>query len=510
MAEDRERMEELLAEAQEAEEQREQVGADFEHFYYDSSQDAYWDTRTGRLLKPNGVDSEIPQAMWTWIETARGERQIKPHEELRNVERGQMVSGRTWWPGEELLIHGVGITDDDEVVAVPGMRLYNSYRAPNHENLRDDKNPDRWIDHVKRLYPDPLEHETFFDFTAHAIQRPHEKCNFHPILSGKQGIGKDLILSPLRKGVGEWNTSEVDPDEIFSAYTPYLQAVLLVINEAKPLDGHYASGFYNKLKPYLSNPPNFHSVRRLYMNPYKVRDVLHVVLTTNDPLTVYIPPEDRRLFVMHSNEKAAVRRNVEENQYFRDLWDWMRDGGDDSVIRWLLRRDLSGVDFGMEAPMTEGKELVQGSTEQRNMDEFSMLVEEYVEIVYGGDWPDTIFAQDLNLFQREHFSDRRSKTVVRNKDIRMMEFGYVGVRQGKTPKGHILKWRNKTQTYQSAVAYVSEEIPAGERRALAAKEVLKRPLDFGILAKVAEERVAANDRKSRKVVSIQPENDVDF
>jgi hypothetical protein len=60
-----------------------------------------------------------------------------------------------------------------------------------------------WLDHVRCVYPDDADH--IVKWLAHRVQRPGQKRNHALVLGGKQSIGKDTILEPVRRAVGPWN-----------------------------------------------------------------------------------------------------------------------------------------------------------------------------------------------------------------------------------------------------------------------------------------------------------------
>src|ERR1019366_8451569 len=66
-----------------------------------------------------------------------------------------------------------------------------------------------WLEHVKRVFPDEWRHIPCW--LAHRVQRPGEKINHALVLGGKQGIGKDSLLEPVKEAVGRWNWREISP-----------------------------------------------------------------------------------------------------------------------------------------------------------------------------------------------------------------------------------------------------------------------------------------------------------
>ena len=48
--------------------------------------------------------------------------------------------------------------------------------------------------------------------------RPEEKINHALVLGGKQGIGKDTLLEPVKRAVGAWNWEEVSPQAMLKRF----------------------------------------------------------------------------------------------------------------------------------------------------------------------------------------------------------------------------------------------------------------------------------------------------
>lgn len=449
-----------------------------EDFRYDEIQGKYWDTTTGNLLVAKSVDGAIPRDWWPTRTDGRSgkPRAMAPSTVINDVSTGLTVEGSTWWPGQPRFIENVVVTDRGPV-PLKGAVTYNSYVPPDHSQLANNQNPDAWIQHVKMLWPDPVEHEHFFDYAAHMIQRPDEKVNHGIVMAGSYGIGKDTALLPLRAGVGEWNTAEIPPDDISRQYNGYVKSVLLVINEVRPHDeDHKASNFYNELKPILAAPPEMIGMEMKYANVIYVRNLCHVVLTTNDPLTMYIPPDDRRLFVMTSDmdsPKAGVWQ-----PYFEKMYKYFANGGTDAVVRWLQNRDLSEFNSGSPPMMTEGKRRIIESSNQVRRTVVDEVLEQYLEEVYGNERPPVIFMKDLHDYvnHAEFFDDKIQiiKSLnAKNFHFKMAERGYQMYRNP-----HAKSWRNGK--YESRMAFLDKAVPQEDWQREVEAALAKRPLAFDL------------------------------
>lgn len=269
------------------------------------------------------------------------------------VENDQFVEGSTWWPGQPQIIRDQFV-DANGYYPARGRRIYNMFK-PVPEPHGDPTQAQPWLDHVKKLWPDPRDHELFFNFAAHTVQRPEEKIHCGIVLSGKQGIGKDSALQPVRVAVGSWNTKDVEPDQLFGQFRPWLQTLMLVVNEAKPAqDDFSAISLYNTWKPWMASPPETLPVNDKHTKIRHIINLLRVVVTTNNYLDLYIPPDDRRMAVLHSTLEKGWHEAEGTPDYFRNLWGWLNGGGFGHVGAWLHARDLSGYDPKAEIVKSAG------------------------------------------------------------------------------------------------------------------------------------------------------------
>lgn len=419
--------------AQRAREQRRQASS--EDYVYDKAQEQYWDVVDGTLHGEQAVDASIPIERWR-VEVQEGdpppaegaarprgrprqrrERLIPPSQDIRRIENDLFVESSTWWPGHDRLIHNYLITKDG-VRHVPGRRAFNTYEPP-PVHRATKKEPTMWLDHVRKLWPDPTEHLFFFDYCAHMLQRPQEKCNAAIVMSGVQGIGKDAALLPVKAAVGAWNCKNIDPDELFSQYRPWLQSLMLVVDEVRPSkDDFHASSMYNILKPMIAAPPDMLPLNDKYAKLRYIVNVMRVFLTTNDWLAMYIPPEDRRMFIMHSRLEQKWHEAEGDPEYFARYWAWIEGEGLGEVACWLMARDISAFNPKQQVVRTAGWESVVGS--------WAAPEDGLVDALEGLGWPDVVFGGELlhGAFDNKEELEGLLKSP-RKLTHRMLKEGYV-------------------------------------------------------------------------------------
>lgn len=424
-----------------------------EDFVFDISADVYWCLPLRMALTAKGVDAMIPTEYWRVprvppdSKSKKEPNPIAPSKDLARIERDRLVEGCTWLPGRDQIVENLLATKDG-FFNMPGVRTMNTYRAPPEADVELAEEAGPWVEHVKKVFPEVNEHEYFFDYCAHMVQHPEEKCNAAIVLSGKQGVGKDAILAPLRYAIGQWNCTNIAPDALFSPYNPYVQSVMLTVDEVRPQhDDHRATAMYDVMKTLMASPPDVLPLNDKHDKVRYVANVLRLFLTTNDRLALYIPPDDRRVLLMHSPLPKQWHLQ-EDPTYFKRLFGWMLQGGVEAIAGWLAARDLSRFDPHGEVPKSGSWREVQQSWEAAD-DEVTVALETLGH-------PDCFLAHELPgaIFdgQEELRRAMRSKAFV----FRMMKAGYVTVPR---PEG-VSHWRGKKdgKEVKSSQAYVKESL----------------------------------------------------
>lgn len=261
------------------------------------------------------------------------------------LDQHRAVHQATWHPSHPELLHDVVVAAGG-IIPKAGARVFNKYLPPLLQPKAGDVSP--WIEHVRRIYPAEADH--ILAWCAHRVQHPGEKINHALVLGGAQGIGKDSILEPVRRGVGEWNWSDIDPKKLTGQFNPFVESVVLRINEARDLGEFDRFAFYDHSKTYIAAPPEILMCNNKHTKEYPVFNVMGVIITTNHKTAgIYLPRDDRRHFVAWSD---ATKENFTED-YWRDLWAWFNEGGDAAVLDYLRGFDLGGFNPKAPPPKTE-------------------------------------------------------------------------------------------------------------------------------------------------------------
>jgi hypothetical protein len=254
----------------------------------------------------------------------------------------QAVDQMSWLPGHPQIVAD-RVVIEGGVLEKAGARIFNTYTPPEGTG-GDPGDVEPYLEHVLIVYPVDADH--ILDWFAHRVQRPAEKVNHALVLGGVPGIGKDTLLAPVMRAVGEWNTSEVSPSVLLGRFNGHLKCVLLRVSEARDLGEFDRYRFYDHTKALLAAPPDMLRIDEKGLPEYYIPNVVGVVITTNNRESgIYLPRDDRRHYVAWSdlpeNDPASAARCA-------SLWRWYQAGGLANVAAYLRTRDLG--DFDPKAP----------------------------------------------------------------------------------------------------------------------------------------------------------------
>jgi hypothetical protein len=486
-----------IKDAREYNDKEENKKPQLEEFIYCTSQDIYVDRLTGTQMGPKGVDSSILKEHWETQENEKGEiKGVKPSLTIADPGKGLVVQSLAWWPGKPEILSN---TTAGGLKMAHGRRAFNTYIEHRHPPKPQSASHELWVNHVKLLYPEPAVHNHFFDWAAACLRDPSRKINHCVMMSGFQGVGKDTILAPLRAATGD-NTTAIGPEQLVQPYNGYMKCVLLTINELRSADTNFkASNLYESMKTLLAAPPDELEINDKYTKKITAKNVCRVIITTNDVNSMYIPDNDRRIFIMDSKVRAAPPKhgtpgvdydpaNFDEGsplteEYFNALWASILtedstesyQNGYQAVVEWLAERDLNQFNYNGHAPLTDAKSGVinSGAASRRSpLDEF---LDDFLEDHAG---LKVIFKNDLveanqklggldgaELVGRELTSSKRLHHLMRERGF---EYHSSGV-NGSYKRG----------SYRARIAYVVASVPPEERHAACKEAVTTRPLSFG-------------------------------
>ena len=267
----------------------------------------------------------------------------KPSEWLAT---NRYVDQMTWCPGFDMIIEHQ-MVHKGGLIPRKDWKCFNLYLPP-LPYTGNGTNADKWMDHIEKVYG-TNEAEHLIEWFAYKVQKPREKINYGIVLTGPQGVGKDTLLAPVRRAVGEWNFAEASPHQITGSFNPFIKSVILRINEARDLGDLNRYQFYEHMKIYMSAPPETLTCNEKNLREHPIFNVMGVVITTNHKSDgIYLPADDRR----HYAVGTALCKEDFTPEYWDDLWNYYYSGGLDDVAKFLSEFDIKNFDPHAAPPKT--------------------------------------------------------------------------------------------------------------------------------------------------------------
>jgi hypothetical protein len=251
--------------------------------------------------------------------------------------------------------------------------LWSSQRVPT--GTPGDVTP--FYDHMRLMgfTEENIKHVT--QWMAFTLRHPEEKINHMLIIAGREGIGKDWLLTPLTQAMGVY-AHVIEGHELTRDFNEYLLAIkFLVINETELGDYREAQVVSAKLKPLAASPPLTLSVNIKGVRPIKIRNIVNCVMTSNEVMPIRLQGQSRRFYALWSDlhirdDKGDVSQEWQD--YWVKMWNWMNNGGSDHVIYHMLNElDLSDFRAGVAPVVTDFLRDIQESSKpprQQTIDAF--------------------------------------------------------------------------------------------------------------------------------------------
>ena len=154
----------------------------------------------------------------------------------------------------------------------------------------------------------------------------------------------------MKQAVGPWNFAEVSPKQVLGRFNGFLKSVILRISEARDLGEYDRYAFHDHMKTYMAAPPDVLRVDEKNIREYYVPNLSGVIITTNYKTDgIYLPDDDRRHMVAWSN----LSKDDFTLDYWRDLYRWYANGGNEYVADYLVHLDIRAFNPKEPPPKTQ-------------------------------------------------------------------------------------------------------------------------------------------------------------
>ena len=205
-----------------------------------------------------------------------------------------------------------------------------------------------WTSHRKHIV----------QWMAYTLRHPDMKINHILLMGSREGCGKDFLLYPLAKAMGD-NHTVISGEELLSDFNDYLLSTkYLHINEAELGDRHEAQAVSNRLKPLAAAPPEVLRVNQKGIKPIKVTNIVNGSMTTNSQMPLRLNGPSRRFYAVWSDLNPLDEHDEmlpRWREYWSEKWTWMKSKGGWENVVWHLLNEVDLSDFSPESapPMTD-------------------------------------------------------------------------------------------------------------------------------------------------------------
>jgi len=275
-----------------------------------------------------------------------------------------------------------------------GCRYANTW-CESSQSVGAPGDPSRWVQHFDALGWG--EHRGHIEkWMAFTLRHPDRKINHMLLLGSGEGCGKDFLLYPLVKAMGD-NHTTIEGEDLLSDFREFLLSTkYLHINEAELGDRREAMAVSNKLKPLAAAPPDTLRVNQKGIKPIKIRNIVNATMTTNSVMPLRLNGPSRRFYAIWSELNP---RDSEDNMkrewldYWEDRWNWMKGGGWKAVAHYLINDvDLSDFNPDEAPPMTEFLREIKESSKSAML----QTLERFIEKKHGAFACDMLTTQDMS------------------------------------------------------------------------------------------------------------------
>jgi hypothetical protein len=183
-----------------------------------------------------------------------------------------------------------------------------------------------------------------------------------------------------------------------------------------------------------------------------VVNVIRVFITTNHYESLFIPKDDRRMFIMHSKINANWHIEADVPEFFENQGQTMRA---EDVCAWLMKRDLSKFNAGSPPMSTVAKSMIIDLWEGEPEDDMTAALD-----LIGR--PDVFFPSELLKAQ---FDGHKDLQILMKSSVKMLHrmrrSGYVPVKPldiGKADPRWLFTGADNATTIKAAKAWVRETL----------------------------------------------------
>ncbi len=178
---------------------------------------------------------------------------------------------------------------------------------------------------------------------AQMVQQPSEKLGTALVLRGKQGTGKTIVGKVIGSLFSRHYYLVDDPRYLLGHFNSHMaDCLLLQADEGFWAGDKQAEG---RLKSLVTSDVQL--IEKKGVDAFKVRNLLRLLITSNNGWVVPAGMDERRFAVLDVGENSK-----QNHGYFAEMHAQLDNGGREALLQYLLAFDLSSVNL-RQIPRTD-------------------------------------------------------------------------------------------------------------------------------------------------------------
>lgn len=227
----------------------------------------------------------------------------------------------------------------------------NTYKPAVIDSRQGDITP--FIRNMEMMLPWEVDRNILYSYLAHCVKYPGFKIPWAPLIQSVEGVGKGLVKRVMANAVGAPYSYFPNAKELIesgSKFNAWMRSKLFILVDEIMTDER--RDMIEILKPMISEETI--EIQAKGVDQDIEDNFANWMFFSNFKNAIPVSKNSRRFAIFYSAIQNATDLHDRgmNDQYFADLYNWARAGGDAHVTHWLMNYPIERGDIPMRAPNT--------------------------------------------------------------------------------------------------------------------------------------------------------------